>query len=299
MNWASLPPLSALRAFAAYTDTGSVSAAGRALNVSHAAISQQLRSLEAHLGLKLLDRSGRALSLTYEGHELAQALSEGFGTIAQAIEALTGADAERPLHVTTSPTFAANWLMPRLASFSAAHPEIDVMIAPTPALTPLEPGGVDVAIRYGEGGWPGTESRELLRSPIAVVAAPKLVGHGPLPALSELTRYPWIQELGNTEATEWLARQGVTGARVKGIVVPGNLMLDGARNGQGIAVSTRIVVEEDLRAGRLRLLFEERLGAGYHVVTLPGARRPPLKAFLRWIQREAKRETDKKNAPAV
>ncbi|QFS81571.1 Glycine cleavage system transcriptional activator [Roseivivax sp. THAF40] len=294
MDWLSLPPLSALRAFAAYTETGSVTAAGRALNVSHAAISQQLRSLEAHLGLRLLDRSSRALSLTYEGHELARALSKGFGTIAQTIEALTGAHEDRPLHVTTSPSFAAMWLMPRLASFSALHPDIDVMIAPTPALTPLEPGGVDVAIRYGEGGWPGLESHKLIQAPIAVVAAPSLVGTGPLPELSALTRYPWIQELGTSEASEWLEKHGVTGARIKGIVAPGNLMLDGARNGQGIAVSTRMAVAEDIQNGRLRLLFEERPEAGYHVVTLPGVQRPALKAFIKWIRREAKQ-----NAPTL
>ncbi|MHA6326083.1 LysR family transcriptional regulator [Roseivivax sp. CAU 1753] len=293
MDWSNLPPLTALRAFSAYAETGSVTAAGRMLNVSHAAISQQLRSLEAHLGLRLLDRVGRSLSLTYEGHELAQALAEGFGTIARTVDALTGADADRPLHVTTSPTFAANWLMPRLANFSEAHPDVDVMIAPTPALMPLQPGGVDVAIRYGEGPWPGLESRELIRSPITVVAAPKLVGTGDLPALSELTRFPWIQELGNTEATAALVHRGVEGARIKGIVAPGNLMLDGARNGQGIAVSTRIAVEEDLRAGRLRLIYEERPNAGYHVVTLPGTHRPPLKAFLRWIHREAKSNAPK------
>ncbi|QFT64535.1 LysR family transcriptional regulator, glycine cleavage system transcriptional activator [Roseivivax halotolerans] len=290
MEWNGLPPLSALRAFSAYTETGSVTEAGRRLNVSHAAISQQLRALETHLGLKLLDRSGRSLSLTYEGHELAGALSEGFGLIARTIEALTGADAARPLQVTTSPTFAANWLMPRLAGFAGEHPDVEVMIAPTPHLVPLEPGGTDIAIRYGDGNWPGMDSTELMRSPINIVAAPSLVGDGPIPDLKELAGLPWLQELGTTEATEWLKSRGLEDARIRGIHVPGNLMLDGARNGQGIAVSTRVAVEEDLRAGRLRLLFEERRDAGYHAVTLPGAKRPPVKDFLRWVIREAKRD---------
>ena len=77
-------------------------------------------------------------------------------------------------------------------------------------------------------------------------------------------------------------------------MAPGNLMLDGARNGQGIAVSTRMAVAEDLESGRLRLLFEERPDAGYHLVTLPGVQRPALKAFIRWIRREAK-----ENAPGL
>ena len=92
MNWSSLPPLAALRAFAAYTETRSVNAAGGLLNVSHAAISQQMRALESHLGVALLDRSGRKLALTHEGETLGRNLIEAFGSITQTVEALTGAE---------------------------------------------------------------------------------------------------------------------------------------------------------------------------------------------------------------
>ena len=286
-DWHRLPPLSALRAFSAYAETGSVTRAGALLNVSHAAISQQMRNLETHLGLALLDRSGRALALTPEGQQLADALAEGFGRIAQVLDALTGADADRPLHVATTPSFASNWLMPRLASFSAAHPDIDIMINPSPQITDPSPGGIDVALRYGNGSWPGLDSEMLIVAPIVVVAAPSLIGDLQPTDPEELLKYPWIQELGTSESSLWFAGKGITGLRQLGVIhVPGNLMLDGARSGQGIAISTRVSVEEDLRSGRLRLLFEERETDGYHIVTAPGVMRPPLRDFVTWLRRE-------------
>ncbi|ETX15467.1 LysR family transcriptional regulator [Roseivivax halodurans JCM 10272] len=290
MLFSRLPPLSSLRAFSAFSETGSVTRAGEMLNVSHAAISQQLRALEAHLGLKLLDRTGRTLELTQEGQQLADALIAGFGRIAQAVEALTEADADRPLHVSTSPSFASSWLMPRLAGFRIAHPDIDIMIDPTPNLNDPTPGGIDVAIRYGDGDWKGLDAEPLLQSPIWVVAAPDLIGDTDPKAPSDLLHFPWLQELGTSEASEWFAQHGVTGRRAKGVIhVPGNLMLDGARSGQGIVVTTRVAVEEDVKAGRLRLLFEERPDGGYHIVTTPGVPRLQLRAFLRWLKAEAAR----------
>ena len=100
------PPLSALRAFAALAETGSFTKAGEALNVSHAAISQQVRALEERLGVPLLPRDGRRGALTAEGERLAAALHAGFGGIARAVDELTGGDALRPLQVTTTPAFA-------------------------------------------------------------------------------------------------------------------------------------------------------------------------------------------------
>lgn len=288
MNWSALPPLSALRAFAAYVDTGSVAGAGQALNVSHAAISQQLRALEAHLGLALLDRSGRQLALTTDGQALAFTLGEAFGAISDTIEALTGADAGRPLQVTCTPSFAASWLMPRLARFRAEHPGIDMMINPTPRLTDPAPGGIDVAIRYGTGPWPGLEHVRLLDAPLVVIGSPTLFPRGLPQTPADLLAYPWLQELGTNEATRWLADHGVSGAaRVSVTQLPGNLILDGVREGQGIAVLTRITVAPDLKAGRVVPLFEDADGEGYNLVTRPGAPRPPLRDFLRWLRREA------------
>lgn len=288
MNWRSLPPLSALRAFAAFAETRNVVAAGDALGVSHAAISQQLRTLEAHLDLPLLDRSGRSLAMTPAGEQLATALQSGFAGIIDVVEHLTGAQEGRPLHISVTPTFAASWLMPRLPGFRALHPNVDIMIDPSAQLVTFDSGGIDVALRYGDGSWPGTETSLLLSSPMVVVAAPSLVGEEDFADIAELSRFPWLEELGTSEATAWHRRFGVPRAKLGMMQVPGNLLLDGARDGQGVAVTVQAFVERDIAAGRLRLLHvEERPGAGYHIVTRVGVQRQWTKAFVGWLRREA------------
>jgi LysR family glycine cleavage system transcriptional activator len=288
IDWSRLPSLSALRAFCAFVQTGSVTDAGAALNVSHAAISQQLRSLETHLGTPLFDRTSRALELTDDGRDLARALEDGFGRIASGVEALAQSDSQRPLNVGCTPTFASAWLMPRLGGFQMEHPGIDMIVTPSPVLTDPSPGGIDVAIRYGTGGWAGLDCERLLDSPLVVIGAPSLFRGRPPKEPRDLIEYPWLEELGTTESSAWLTQHGLAHAKVRSRThVPGNLMLDGARNGQGVAVSTRIAVAEDLAAGRLIAVFEDRLDAGYNIVTRPGVHRAPLKAFLRWIRRQA------------
>jgi len=292
MNWRALPPLSSLRAFAAFAQTGNVVAAGEALGVSHAAISQQLRALEAHLDLKLLDRTGRAMELTRAGERLSLALDAGFARMIDAVVELTGAADARPLQITTTPTFAAFWLMPRLPGFRAEHPKVDLMLNPTPAVVSLTKEGVDVAIRHGSGDWAGLEAEPLLRSPMVVVAAPSLVGSGALPTFEALADYAWLEEFGTTEAGNWLQRHGVSdGARTGSMQLPGNLMLDAVRDGQGVAVTVRAFVERDIEAGRLREIHtEDAPDRGYYIVTRPGVARPALRDFLRWLRREGKRD---------
>lgn len=289
MNWLSLPPLTALRAFAVLSETGSASAAGDALNVSHAAISQQIKTLEARLGIRLADRSGRRLALTPEGRQLAEALTSGFGSIARTIDALTGADAGRALQISTTPSFAAHWLMPRLAAFRQAHPEADLMLSPTPQVVNLEPGGIDIAIRYGTGDWPGLDAHLLFASPLVAVAAPDLVKDHTVAQPADLTGLPWLQEFGTTEASDWLRRRGVTTDREGGLTqVPGNLLLDGLRNGYGVAVTVYEWVHQDIRAGRLLELFRDEGPSGYYIVSRKGPLRPRAKAFANWLRREAR-----------
>lgn len=281
-----MPPLTALRAFSAFAQTGSMTRAGAALNVSHAAVSQQIRALEDHLGLSLLDRRPRLAELTPEGTQLARALDQGFSHIAQAVEELTGADEGRPIQISVTPGFASSWLMPRLPEFRQRHPEVSLMIDPTPELRPLEPGGVDLAIRYGSGDWTGLEAELLILTPIAIVAAPELVGEGDFASPAELTGFHWLQELGTSESTDYLERHGAALDRSRGLVsLPGTLMIDAARDGQGIAVIARAFVDRDIAAGRLRLLFEDTRKKGYFVVTRPGVMRPAARAFRNWLMR--------------
>ncbi len=289
MEWKYLPPLSALRAFSAFAEQGNVVEAGDALGVSHAAISQQLRLLETHLGVGLLDRSGRALKLTDQGEQLALSLRGGFALIGEGVAAVIGARDARALHVSVTPTFAASWLMPRLAGFRAMYPDIDLMIDPTTDLAVIGPDEADVAIRFGRGGWSGLDSELLWESSMVVVGAPSLVGDTAYADLEALARLPWMEEFGNSESVNWLQSHGVTQRAVGKIQVPGNFLIDGVRDGQGVAATVRRFVERDIDAGRLRVLHEEhQSGSGYHIVTRAGVMRASLKAFVGWLRREGR-----------
>ena len=287
IDWTRLPSLAALRAFAAYGESGNLTAAGARLNVTHAAISQQIRGLEERLGIRLIERNGPKTALTPEGQMLAQALEQGFETMSAAVAELTGADEMRPVHVSVTPTFASAWLMPRLADLRARHPEISLMIDASPALRPLRPGEMDVAIRHGLGDWPGVDAELLLPSPIAVVAAPSLVGDGEISGPEELTQYHWLHETGVNEASQWLARHGVTKELAAGsTALPGNMVMEAARLGQGVAILARPFIADDVAAGRLRLLFQDELDKGYYVVTRPGVQRAAVRSFVRWLKRQ-------------
>ncbi|MCT4557050.1 MAG: LysR family transcriptional regulator [Pelagimonas sp.] len=289
MDWHEFPPLTALRAFHAYANKGSVEKAGQALSVSHAAISQQIRTLESHLNIPLLDRTSRPMRMTDAGEALSKSLTMGFGEIARCIETLTDQGSERPIQISVTPSFASSWLMPRLPSWREKHPDISLMIDPSPRIHKLEPGGIDIAIRYGNGDWPGLEAEPLIASPIVVVAAPSLVGNRTFETPEDLRHLHWLQELGTSETTTWLAQSGITEGPSAGLTnLPGHLMLEAARQGQGIAIAAKLFVEQDLKAGRLRVLFEHDLGKSYHIVTRPGPLRPAVKSLCHWLRRQVK-----------
>ena len=117
------------------------------------------------------------------------------------------------------------------------------------------------------------------------MAAPDLIKGHTIKSPTDLARAPWLEELGTTEASRWLHVHGVAGGLVGGFVqMPGNLLLDAARNGQGVAATVRSFVEPDLQAGRLVELFCEPGTAGYHIVTRPGVLRPSARLFTKWLR---------------
>ena len=165
------------------------------------------------------------------------------------------------------------------------------MLDPSPELVSLRPGGVDVAIRYGDGNWPGVTSELLLQSPIVIVAAPSLLQGRASMTPDELSQLPWLEELGTTEATSWLARQGVDhGPQRRTYLLPGNLVLEGLRAGQGVTVTARHFVEHDIKAGRLVELFCEPGETGLsYCYRLMHALRPAVKVFVAWLRRQSGR----------
>jgi LysR family glycine cleavage system transcriptional activator len=292
MNWSGLPSLGSLRAFAAVADAGSYTQAAAALNVSHAAVSQQVKALEERLGVALVARDGRGIALTEEGAALARDLATGFAAIARGVETLTGAGADRPVQITMSPAFAVQWFMPRITAFQKRHPEITLMLNPTAEVVVLKPGGIDLAIRYGDNRTPDAKVDPVLIADMVVVGTPALIGARDITDPAMLVDMPWLQELGTHEVADWMARHGVTLDRPLMIThMPGNLIMEAVRRGDGITYTARPWVEEELRAGRLVELFSDKAFGVYYIVTRPGVPRQSVKTFVKWLKRQAAVET--------
>jgi LysR family glycine cleavage system transcriptional activator len=177
--------------------------------------------------------------------------------------------------------------LPRLPDFRARHPGVDLVIDASSDVRRLGEDA-DLGLRFGNGDWPGTQARLLLRTPVVVIAAPELVPPGAVRTLDELAGFPWLQELGTNEATAFLHKNGLTRTGDAGFVsLPGNLMLDAARDGQGIAVIARAFVEGDITSGRLVVLHEDSEREGYFLVTPAGVQRPAVQAFCDWALRQS------------
>lgn len=282
-----LPSLTALRAFEAAARTGSFSAAGRELNVTHAAVAQQVRALEAHLGMSLAYREGRGLALTDEGARLASALSDGLRTMAEAVAELTEQDRARPLRITITQNFAAQWLMPRLGGFWAKHPEIALSLHPDQRVVDLAADRMDLAIRFGRGAWKGVEVEHLTHASYVVVGAPSLIGDAQSLSPAEMSRLPWVIETDWSEQLAWLRSLGIDPDQITVQKVPSEeLARSAALQGYGLHVDVTALLADDLASGRLRAVHASGVddSASYWLVTRPGPKKPALRTFLRWIK---------------
>ncbi|MEM7710530.1 MAG: LysR family transcriptional regulator [Pseudomonadota bacterium] len=287
IDWRDLPSLSALRAFEAAARCGSLSAAARELNVTHAAIAGHVRKLEAFFSTVLLTRAGQGMEPTPEGALLARGLSDGFATLTTACRDLSDRNAVRPLSVTTTPTFAENWLMPRLGAFWADHPDVNVTINPSPEVTDLRRDVYDIAIRYGDGDWPGLDVEPLLSGDFVVAAAPGLAERLPDASSDTLLAQTWIMDHHRAEERYLAANLDVAPDRLRIQTLATNgMVLSAARAGMGLALQTRTLIQPDLDAGRLKPVTPLKLdGVGYYIVTRPGTVSEAAVLFRRWIRR--------------
>lgn len=287
IDWAHLPPLSALRAFQAVAAEGGWSAAARALNVTHAAVAQQVRQLEARLGHALVLREGRGLVLTAEGAQLAAALSEGFGAIERGVTAL--ASGEDAVRVTLTASFAAQWLMPRLRDFWERHPDIALSLHPDARPVDLRREGMDLAIRYGRGVWAGVEAQFLAPARLAVAAAPELLPEGRPPTPEELAALDWIILRDWPEQDNYIASLGLDPKALSRTEFPNEeLSIVAARQGLGVIVESLALIEGEIEEGRLVLIDDSQTHLpAYFIVTLPGPKRRAVRRFIDWLKAAA------------
>lgn len=282
-RWRDLPPLSMLRALDATARTGSFAEAGRALNVTHAAVTQAVRALEAELGLSLVRRAGRTVALTEAGEALARTLGDGFDAIESGIADLRRVEARRVVRVTTTTFIAETHVMPRLPDFWARHPGIEVAMSPNPSREDFAKGGFDMAIRALADGWaeaPEEEVRPLCRSQVIAVCAPKLAASGLDPQ-----DMPWVIGADSSWELAEVARTGLDVSRLKLVELGSpHLEMSACRQGLGAGTATEIIARADLEAGRLVVLPLQGLPAVTYALVLPrGLRRPAVEAFAGWL----------------
>ncbi|MDQ7989347.1 MAG: transcriptional regulator GcvA [Candidatus Dactylopiibacterium sp.] len=286
-----LPPLGALKVFEAAARLGGFSPAARELHVTHSAVSHQIRALEEQLGFALFHRNGRGVQLTPAGLELAAQVNAAFLDLGRTLTRLAQRANPRRLTVTTMPSFAARWLGPRIGGFIEQEPGIELNILTTSAVLDFARDGVDVAIRFGFGDYPGQDAALLMRDEMLVVAAPALV-EGRLPMAPEALRDCALLRSDGEFWRAWFARVGLDWPEPRGGLFFNDsaLVLEAALAGRGIALSRRSLCQRELDDGRLIQVFRETLPntRAYWYVTPGGVQASALALrFRAWLFAEA------------
>jgi LysR family glycine cleavage system transcriptional activator len=292
-----LPPLTALRAFDAAARHMSFAQAASELNVTPAALSFQIKSLEEHLGTALFHRLNRAVELTEAGAALAPGAAEGFQTLATAWRAARRTQDTQSLTVTAGPAFTAKWLAPRLYEFAQAHPAVELRFAASLQRADLARDNVDVAIRFGTKTPPELYSRTLAEEWVMPVMTPAVAAR--YPTVESLHSAPIIfdDSIGFLDVPPlWPAWFNTMGAPFTPTLGPrfsqADHAIDAALAGVGVVLGRRALVIKDLAEGRLVAPFPTALatGASFSFLCLKGMEtRPQIAAFRDWVLQEIRK----------
>lgn len=292
-----LPNLNALKAFEAAARHLSFTKAAAELNVTQGAVSHQVQALEEQLGLLLFKRMNRRLALTEAGKGYLPALGEAFDRIAEATRRLGRDRSAGPLKLSTMPSFASRWLLPRLAKLRRVAPELELMISATPALVDLHDDQFDLVIRFGVGSYPDLAETFLMGDAVMPVCAPALLERPPgLRAPEDLAQYTLLHdEVGPREQgvdwQRWLAAAGVKGIDVKRgpIFSDSSFVVQAAIAGEGIGLGRLSLCLDDIVSGRLVQPFGPVVPVTmtYRLLTTPEkAAWPKVERFRAWILAE-------------
>lgn len=290
-----LPSLRGIQAFEAVARLGNLAAAAEALGITASAVSHRVRGLERELGVHLLHRTPRGLTLSDAGRRYRGAVEAAFAGLAQATTDLLGPDFSRPLTVSLTSEIGMRWLMPRFHRFRAQHPGIDTAILSTYHVVDLQSGEADVALRYGAGRWPGVEAEPILLFDVSPVCAPAVqqVMAG-LPLAEALAGLTFIREHHDNydDWDLWLAAAGLDGFTPSRELrfVDYSMAMAAAVSGHGVALGYSGYIDRELAAGLLAYPFDLRVstGKGYYLVyRRERLADPRVEAFRDWVRAEA------------
>lgn len=293
-----LPPLNSLKAFEAAARHLSFTRAADELFVTQAAVSHQIKALEEFLSMKLFLRKNRSLLLTEEGQSYYLDLKDIFQALHESTDRLLARGAKGAITVALPPSFAIQWLVPRINHFSQANPDIDVRIKAVDFDEGFLTDDVDVAIYYGRGKWSGLQSDKLHTEYLTPMCSPMLFqGAKPLDTLDDLKHHMLLHDSSRDAWKTWIRHFNVLGVNVNQgpIFSHSMLVLQAAALGQGIALGHSVLARPDIEAGRLICPFEERLeskNAYYLVCHQSQAELGKIAVFREWLLSQVKEEQD-------
>jgi LysR family glycine cleavage system transcriptional activator len=284
-------PLTALRSFESAGRLESFTAAAEELFVSQAAISRQVRELEALIGRPLFARVHRGVELTEDGARLLAVLTASFDNIDAALTDIGNAADVGQVTISSEPTFAALWLVPHLQEFRTQHPDIEVTIESDPRIVEFRANQAEIAIRFSENltSWPRTEAVELVRTSMVPVASPGLTASGP-PILqpSDLGRQTLLHDENRNIWGQWFRLAGLEPPESERgpVFADGALVLQAVLRGHGVGLIDQLFAQEEMAAGRITSLFEIDFPCGaYFLVARDFSRlSASAKHFADWIR---------------
>ncbi|MGE3968047.1 MAG: transcriptional regulator GcvA [Dongiaceae bacterium] len=288
-----LPPLNALKAFEAAARHESFTKAAQELHVTQGAVSHQVKALETELGFRLFGRESQRLLITEAGRFYLEVVRDAFDRIASGTERLLERQNAGALTVTTSPNFASKWLVHRLGRFAEAHPDIDLRVSASLHHVDFAREDIDLAIRHGDGRWPGLHVTRLWVEELFPVCSPTLLqGRKTLRRPADLEHLTLLHINDRTDWAKWLQAADVADADPgRGpIFNQASMAIDAAIDGQGVALARTALVAWDLLAGRLARPFRLTLKVPYaYWIVCPkaNAELPKIASFRAWVLAEA------------
>jgi LysR family glycine cleavage system transcriptional activator len=287
-----LPPLNALKTFEAAARSESFTRAAEELSVTQAAVSQQIKTLETTLGLKLFIRERQRLAMTEAGRDYLAVVRDALDRIAIGTERLVQRQTSGVLTVSASPDFAAKWLVHRLGRFAEAHPDIDLRVSATVHHVDFAREDVDLAVRHGDGHWAGLDAVRLCTEQLFPVCSPKLVsGRNRITRASDLLKFPLLRLDDWKTWSRWFDAAGVNAPVTQGPVLNrASMLIDAAIDGQGIALARTTLAAWNLISGRLVRPIDVslRMSNTYWIVCPKAASAVPKVATFRdWLWAEA------------
>ncbi len=296
-----VPNLNALRAFEAAARHESFTRAAEELCVTQGAVSQQVKSLEADLGIRLFNREPRRLVITAAGRDYLDVVRDALDRIAVGTERLLQRQNTGALTVSTSPNFASKWLVHRLGRFAELHPAIDLRVSATLHHVDFAREDVDMAVRHGDGTAPGLDATCLCTEELFPVCSPNLRRGLREPA--DLARHTLLHLDNRQDWSKWLDAAGVENADLSHgpVLNQASMVIDAAVDGQGVALARTALATWDLLCGRLVRPFSFALPVTYaYWIVYPkaAAKLPKIVTFRDWLLAEAAEDANRLTALA-